>query len=244
MDAIAYQALKTLQDRHWWFEGRRQVLAALIENFLPRTENPGILEAGCGYGGNLPLLQQFGHVECFEFDDAARAHASSLLGRPVAFGHLPDQPGFPDRRFDLIAMLDVLEHIEDDASSLTSLRNLLGEGGRIVITVPAMPWLWSRHDELHHHKRRYTKKTLQVVLGQAGLRTVACGYFNSLLFPLAVGQRFAQRLIAAERPLDAMPPAFVNDLLLTVFSMERRLIGKVAMPAGLSLFAVAEKPGD
>ena len=155
MEAVAYNALKTLQDRHWWFEGRRQFITSLIGHTFPGKTDLAILEAGCGYGGNLSMLGEFGTVEGFEFNAAARQHAAVISGHAVAYGHLPDNPGFDNRQFDLVAMLDVLEHIDDDAGSLKALRNLIARNGRILITVPALPWLWSKHDEIHHHKRRY-----------------------------------------------------------------------------------------
>ncbi len=240
MEAVAYTALKTLQDRHWWFDGRRQILSALIRRFIPHRGDLKILEAGCGYGGNLPMLAQFGTVDCFEFDNSAREYAAGLLGRPVAYGHLPDQPGFEDRQFDLVAMLDVLEHIDDDVGSLKSLGGLLSQSGRILITVPAMPWLWSKHDEVHHHKRRYTKRSLNRALRAAGLEPVRIGYFNSILFPLAVAQRFAQKIRNSQSPVDELPPRPLNSVLAKVFAFERKIVGKIPMPIGLSLFAIAE----
>lgn len=244
MDATAYNALRTLQDRHWWFRGRRRILSSLLRRFSPASQLLQILEAGCGYGGNLSMLSEFGTVDCFEFDEQARDYVSRVLGWKVAYGHLPSNPGFTDRKFDLVAILDVLEHIEDDVGSLNSLRDLLAEHGRLLITVPALPWLWSHHDEVHHHKRRYTRKSLNIVLEKAGLRPVHIGYFNSLLFPLAVVQRLAQKVMGVEHQVDELPSRPLNSMLEAIFGLESRLVGKVAMPIGLSLYAIAERAHD
>jgi SAM-dependent methyltransferase len=237
----AYDALRHQQDSHWWFQGRREILTALLKQVMPATaKRPAILEAGCGYGGNLRMLAQFGSVSGFELDDSARQYAATTYGTPVVSGRLPEQPGFADQRFDLIVMLDVLEHIEDDTASLARLRAMLNPGGIIVITVPALPWLWSRHDEIHHHKRRYSRKGLQHALRSARLTPVKMGFFNTLLLPLAIGQRLMARLFSREARVDDVPPKALNSALAAIFALERRMIGKVAMPLGLSLFAVAQ----
>lgn len=239
METVAYNSLKELQESHWWFEGRRKIISSLIKQFAGPQNDLKILEAGCGYGGNLPMLSRFGKVDGFEFDDGARAFAGSLLGRPVAYGHLPSKPGFDGREFDLIAMLDVLEHIEDDVGSLIALSNLIGKDGHILITVPAFPWLWSKHDEIHHHKRRYTKTSLNRAIVEAGLKPVRIGYFNTLLFPLAMIERLRQRIFKAGSPVERLPPRAVNRTFASVFGFEKYFIGRVSMPVGLSLFAIA-----
>jgi len=239
MDAIAYRSLRELQDNHWWFVGRRRIITQLIHRFVQPRPRASILEAGCGYGGNLPMLGQFGDLDAFEFDDDARAHASELAMRPVAYGFLPDRVGFEDKRFDLIAMLDVLEHIEDDSNSLGALRERLASRGAILLTVPALPWLWSEHDELHHHKRRYTKASLERVLREAGFKPLSIGYFNSFLFPIALVQRMVSRITNGRHRADTMPPKVLNAILTNIFAFERYLIGRVRFPIGLSLYAVA-----
>lgn len=243
MEAAAYRSLRDLQDRHWWFVGRRSAVSHLIRRFVPLPHRPRILEAGCGYGGNLAMLEQFGEVEAFEFDEAARSYASSHARRPVAYGRLPEDPGFDDARFDLIAMLDVLEHIDDDGASLRALRARLRAGGALILTVPALPWLWSRHDDVHHHKRRYTRAGLLAVVREAGFAPVSVGYFNTLLFPLALVQRLALRLTGRGHDAETMPQRHLNSLLGRIFLFEGRLLGRFRLPIGLSLYAVL-RPAD
>jgi SAM-dependent methyltransferase len=176
MELAAYQSLRDSQDHHWWFVGRRRIVARLIERFVPLPAAARVLEAGCGYGGNLAMLGQLGEVHAFEFDDEARAHATRLAPRPVAYGRLPDAIGFDGERFDLVAMLDVLEHIDDDVASLRSLGDRLAPGGAVLLTVPAVPWLWSEHDVIHQHKRRYTRTLLKERLHEAEFEIVGRGH--------------------------------------------------------------------
>lgn len=241
MEAAAYQALRDLQDKHWWFVGRRKFIASLIDRFIALPQRPRILEAGCGYGGNLPMLNRLGELSAFEFDEDARSHASTMIERPVEAGYLPGGVGFGNEGFDMIAMLDVLEHIDDDVGSLKVLRERLNGEGTILITVPAHPWLWSDHDEVHHHKRRYTPKGLREVLLEAGFSKVNIGYFNSLLFPLALLQRLLSRLSGQRLAADNMPHPYVNRLLRTVFEFESRMLGRIRLPIGLSLYAIAQR---
>lgn len=239
MEAAAYHSLRDLQDRHWWFVGRRSIVARLIRRFVRLPERPRILEAGCGYGGNLAMLGQFGEIDAFELDDDARAYASLHAPRQVAPGLLPDRIGFDGEQFDLIAMLDVLEHVEDDFGALLALRQRLGADGSIIITVPALPWLWSSHDAIHHHKRRYTRTGMDRLLRRAGYATVSIGYFNCLLFPLAMVQRLATQLTHATGKPDNMPWPWLNRLFGDLFRLERHIVGRIGMPIGLSLYAVA-----
>lgn len=241
MELAAYQSLRDLQDHHWWFVGRRRIVAKLVERFVPLPRAARVLEAGCGYGGNLAMLGNLGDVDAFEFDDDARAHAATLLRRPVGFGRLPDAIGFEHERFDLIAMLDVLEHIDDDVGSLRTLGERLAPGGSLLLTVPAVPWLWSDHDVLHQHKRRYTRALLTRRLHEAGLEIAGIGYFNALLFPLALAQRLWARLAGGGGVDHSAPPEPLNAILTGIFSLESRILGRVPFPIGLSLFAVARK---
>lgn len=241
MDPTAYESMSAVEDKHWWFVARRRIIASLIEQFARPPVEGKVLEAGCGTGGNLALLARYGKLDAFEFDPAARAKAADKRVAAIDFGALPDQVARDDASYDLIALLDVLEHIEEDQASLKRLGHLLRDDGRLVLTVPAVPSLWSHHDEIHHHHRRYTRRSLEHCIAAAGLKVEQIGYFNSLLFPLAWVQRQLQRISGRNAPLDAMPGPRLNGALQWVFGMERHLLGKVRMPIGLSLFAVVSR---
>jgi SAM-dependent methyltransferase len=239
MDRLVYKQMAELDQRHWWYRARREVLAALIGRTVPLPKRARILEIGCGTGHNLAMLSQFGKVDALELDDEARGIAEKRLGRTVMSAPLPELAGVPDRTYDLIAALDVIEHIDDDRAAVASIAAKLKPGGKLVMTVPAHPWMWSGHDVMSHHKRRYSKASLRRLISGSPLDVEKLGYFNSLLFPLAVVQRLAMKISRTKDAGLGIPPAPVNAALERAFTSERHLIGKIFLPPGLSLFAVA-----
>lgn len=238
MDRSAYASMSAQEGRHWWFVARRAILDSLIRTRIAPRDGARILEAGCGTGGNLTMLARHGTVDALEYDAQARAIASARGVGRIETGMLPGGIGFDGASYDLIAILDVLEHVEEDVASLAALRTRLAEGGRLLLTVPAVPWLWSNHDVIHHHKRRYTRAHLRRVAEAAGLKVEAIGYFNSLLFPLAMAMRIVDRLFGRGQALDAQPSPPVNAALRRIFGWERHLLGRVRFPIGLSLYAI------
>ncbi len=239
MERIVYDRMAELDSRHWWYRARREVLAALIEREAKPPAGARILEIGCGTGHNLDMLGRFGTVDAVEMDDAARAVASERLGRPAKMATLPALEGVDERAYDLVALLDVLEHVEEDRASLESIARRLKPGGKILLTVPAHPWMWSAHDVVNHHKRRYTKTGFRDVIEAAGLKIETLSYFNSLLFPLAAAARLAGRVTGKEDSDDKLPPAPVNTLFEKLFALERYAVGRVPLPPGVSLVAIA-----
>jgi SAM-dependent methyltransferase len=244
MERVVYDRMAEIDTRHWWYRARRDILADLIRRKISLPKEAQILEIGCGTGHNLEMLGRFGTVDGVEIDAAARATASRRLGRAVGSAPLPDLPGIPDRSYDLIAILDVIEHIERDRDALASIARKLRPGGRILITVPAFPWMWSAHDVVNHHFRRYTKGTLRRLVHDAGLKLDFLSYFNSLLFPLAAAARVAGRITGKEDSDDKLPPAPVNALFKTLFGLERYGIGRLPFPPGVSLAAIASVPSS
>lgn len=239
MERIVYDRMAELDELHWWYRARREVLAALIRRRAMPPPNARLLEVGCGTGHNVAMLERFGTVDAIEMDSAARAVAEKRLGRPVGSAMLPELPGIARQHYDLVGAFDVVEHVEDDRAAIAALGQCLKPGGRLVISVPAHQWMWSAHDDANHHKRRYSKASLRRLIEDSPLKLEAIGYFNSLLFPAAVAARFAGKLTGREGSDDSLPPKPINWLFERVFAAERHLIGRAALPPGLSLFAVA-----
>jgi SAM-dependent methyltransferase len=228
------------EDRHWWYRGRRTVLDGVIARLgLP----PGarILDAGCGSGRNMVDLARAGAVTGVELSPTSVALARDRHVGDVVEGSVLEMP-FADDSFDLAVSLDVIEHLQDDLGAMRELRRTVAPGGALLVTVPAYQWLWSGHDEINHHHRRYTRRSLQAVAEQAGWRQLRTTYFNSLLLPVAILLRVLERVNTktTESSLDLwVPPEPLNRLLERPLELEAAMIrhgGRI--PAGLSLLAV------
>jgi SAM-dependent methyltransferase len=238
MERVVYQQMAELDERHWWYRARREVLAALIRRLALPPPDAHILEIGCGTGHNLAMLSGFGHVDALELDEESRAFAEERLGRSVMSAPLPELAGVPDGHYDLIGAFDVIEHIDDDCAAVASIATKLKPRGEFVMTVPAHQWMWSAHDVVNHHKRRYSKRRLRALIEGSPLQLQAIGYFNSLLYPAALAARLSSKLRGKDNADLKLPPAPLNSALERTFAAERHLIGRLPLPIGLSLFVV------
>ncbi len=228
------------EDRHWWYRGRRTVLHRVIDG-LEIPSEARILDAGCGSGRNMVELSSYGPVTGIELSPASVELARQRAAGEVIEGSVLEMP-FADDSFDLAVTLDVIEHLEDDLGALRELRRTVAPGGALLVTVPAYQWLWSGHDVINHHHRRYTRRSLQRVAEQAGWQQARTTYFNSLLLPVAILLRVLDRFNKkpTESSLDLwVPPEPVNRALEQPLSLEAQLIGRGGrIPAGLSLLSV------
>jgi len=238
MERAVFDRMAEHDQVHWWYVARRKILADLIRREADLPKDARILEIGCGTGHNFAMLRDFGRLDALEVDAEARALASTRLGSPVGDAPLPELTGVPDRSYDLIALLDVLEHVDGRPESLRSIAAKLAPGGKILITVPAYQWMWSAHDLAHHHKLRYSKKGLRRDAEAAGLKVRKIGFFNSLLFPIAAAVRILGKMIGKTSSDDNLPPRPLNAVFQKIFGLERHMIGRVPFPAGVSLFAL------
>ncbi|WP_267394795.1 MULTISPECIES: class I SAM-dependent methyltransferase [unclassified Sphingomonas] len=243
MDRIVYDRMAAHDSTHWWYRARRDILSDYLTRYAALPKPARILEIGCGTGHNLPMLASFGEVDAIEIDPAARQIASERLGRPVGDAPLPALPGIERGAYDLIAVLDVVEHIDDDVAALKAMRDCLKPGGKILIAVPAHQWLWSAHDVVNHHHRRYSKASLATAIEAAGLHPRKLTYFNSLLFPLAAAARIAGRLTGRDDSDDSPPAKPLNTLFETIFRLERHAVGRLPMTPGVSIVTLAEPRG-
>jgi SAM-dependent methyltransferase len=242
MERAVFDRMAELDQHHWWFLARRRILKRLIERVVKPPRKARILEVGCGTGHNLSMLKEFGQLDASELDRCARALANKRLPRKVKEAKLPDLSMFKRNEYDLIALLDVLEHVPDDLGSLRAIHRRLKPGGALLLTVPANPWMWSAHDTAHHHFRRYTKKQLEELFLRSGLEIELLSYFNTLLYPLVAAARIAGKLLRRQSSDDRLPSAPVNAVLNKVFGFEAAILGRVPMPFGVSLVAVVRRP--
>lgn len=239
MDRIVYERMAQHDTTHWWYRARREILSDYLKRWAAIPQRAHILEIGCGTGHNLPMLAEFGEIDAIEIDETAGAQASERLGKQVGSSPLPELVGVAPASYDLVAVLDVVEHVEDDVAALKAMAKLLKPGGKILITVPAHQWMWSAHDVVNHHKRRYSKATLSAALEKAGLEGHKLRWFNSLLFPAAVAARFAGKLSGKDDSDDSPPPKLLNTVFEKIFRLERHLLGRVPMTPGLSIIVLA-----
>lgn len=241
MDAGIYSTYFDLEENHWWFRGRRRIIEAVLKTIFPRRVAYAC-DIGCGAGENLPLLAEVAHDVCgLEMSHAAAARARrNYPAFSITEGIFPDV--IPAGTFDLVTLFDVLEHIEDDGAALASIRERLAPGGLLMLTVPAHPFLWSAHDDIVHHKRRYTKHTLNAALRAAGFAPIRVTYFNALLFIPTVLFRLLKRGLSRTPSSDLFAfPKPVNAALTAVFGAERFVLRYADIPFGVSLLAVARK---
>jgi len=234
-----YRELYELEDRHWWFRGRREIIWALLERAGVGSARR-LLDAGCGTGRNLVEFGALGQPEGVDFSEQAVEFCRHRGLGGVQRAPVEELP-YEDGRFDLILATDVIEHLDDDVRALRELRRVASEHGRLVVTVPAYAWLWSRHDESMHHRRRYTARRLTGRLRAAGWEPAVQTYFYSALLPLVIGARALRGISGGggDRSDLALSPPALNRLLELPVHAEARMIRRGArLPAGVSVGVV------
>jgi SAM-dependent methyltransferase len=235
-----------VEERHWWYRGRRAVLDAVLDGLaLPAPAATRILDAGCGSGRNMVELARRGTVTGVELAPASLQLARARAVGTVLPGSLAEPLPFADGAFDLAVALDVLEHVRDDEAALGELARVLAPGGRLLVTVPQYGWLWGEHDVLSHHHRRYTRSLLLGRAAGAGLDAERVTAFNALLLaPIAVA-RLAQRVRRRAQPASDLGRTLqgpVNGALERILRGEAALIRRGRdLPAGVSLLAVLRR---
>ncbi|MDX2036879.1 MAG: class I SAM-dependent methyltransferase [Isosphaeraceae bacterium] len=244
MDLAYGEAYRTLWERHWWWRSRERYLRSRLDRLASNGGLGRILDVGCGDGLFFDVLAGYGEVEGLETD-------GSLVRDPerrdrITVGTLETLSGERGlASFDVVLMLDVLEHIDDDRAALEDVFSLLGPGGRLVLTVPAMPWLWSRHDEVNEHRRRYTARMLREVIESAGFEIEELRpFFAWTILPMGL-RRLLSPSGSNGRPYRvAIPPGPINRALIRLSDWDHALSTRVRLPWGSSLYAAAKRADE
>jgi 2-polyprenyl-3-methyl-5-hydroxy-6-metoxy-1,4-benzoquinol methylase len=220
MDVVYASIYRDLYRNHWWWRVRERILLSTIEQ-LVRVSPARILDVGCGDGLFFNALQRFGDVMGIEADETTLDEQNPWSER-IVIGEL-DESFVPPAPFDLILLLDVIEHVPNVQRLLRNAGRLLAGDGRLLVTVPAFQWLWTAHDELNHHVRRYNAGDLRRTIEEAGLVVVQTRYlFQSLVLPkLAV--RMTEVLQLHGPTLPQIPGQTVNAALQSWFWAEHKL---------------------
>lgn len=245
MDTSLHHQFADIEGDHWWFQGRRHVVASVLDHHL----DPGgagsrrILDVGCGTGEMVDMLRAFGSVTALDAAPEAVAYCRRRFGDDVdvRLGAIPD--GVPDGPFDLVSAFDVIEHLDDDRGAVERFRAALAPGATLAVTVPAFGFLWGPHDVLAGHRRRYRPAELSSLLSSGGLVVDRWSCFNTWLFPAVAAVRTVRRRRSPEPRSDfRMPPPALNRALLRLLASEAPVVARRSVPVGVSIVALAHRP--
>ena len=243
MDDILYRQFQALEREHWWFVARREILLAVLRQHA--RVGGRFLDVGCGTGYLLERVRESFDAWGIDASPIALAMCRERGLDRVALGSAEDLAGVGEERFDAAGLFDVIEHLDDDVAALRNVHGVLVPGGVVVVTVPAYMFMWSKHDVVNQHRRRYVRGQLGRVLAAAGFRVEKLTYFNTRLFPAAFVTRMAKRVTGAQESDFSLPSPRVNRLLTRTFAGEAARVLKArtagGFPFGLSILAVGRR---
>jgi SAM-dependent methyltransferase len=248
MDPIYEQKYHELEAKHWWFRSRREKVLSMLDVSADRR----YLDIGCSTGSLMQMLAEAGakpeEIYGVDISDPAIARARQR-GLPHVYQMDAEQITLPRESFDQIVSSDCLEHLQNDEKALANWYELLKPGGRILIFVPAFMSLWSEHDVVNHHFRRYEPGELAAKMKAAGFEVEQTGYWNFFLFIPIWSFRMIKRLLRrwvfnTQPPQEDLttPNPVVNRLLYGLLQWENQLMRLVRFPFGVSTFVKAKKP--
>ncbi len=243
MEQHTYSIMYEVEGKHWWFTGRRHIIAGFVERACRDLGKlrPRILDVGCGTGANLQMLSRFGVAEGVDVSVAALDFCRARGLAEVKQGAAESLP-YEDAAFDLVTGLDVVEHLDDDIAGLKEMRRVLRPGGRAVLFVPAFMFLWGVQDDISHHRRRYTLPDLKRKLREAGLTVERATYANLTFFaPILIGRQLMRLIGWRPASENNITISALNGLLGRIFSVESWWLRRLNFPFGVSIVCVAKR---
>ncbi len=247
MDKNYYREYFDVERNHWWFRARSEILKQYIERFVAKNNQSKILNAGVATGATTTMLQQFGSVTSLEYEQECIDFVRDKVPFPITQGSILELP-YPDNAFDLVCAFDVIEHVEDDALAVREMIRVCKPGGSVCVTVPAFMSLWSSHDEINHHFRRYRLRQLSTLFTGNHGRVVFASYFNFILFvPIYFARLISRMFSGNEKPksdFERYKPGVLGGILFHLLRSESALLKKgLALPIGVSALAHFQKNG-
>ena len=236
-----YPIMFRVEQSHWWYTGRRKILASFVEDICRRVTDrrPRILDVGCGTGANLLMLSQYGDAEGVDISEDALAFCRERGLEKVKLGAGEELP-YDDATFDLVTAFDVVEHMDDDLAGLSEMRRVLRPGGRVLLFVPTFMFLWGVQDDVSNHRRRYRLPELRRVLEQAGFEIERTTYANITFFlPILLMRKLMQLTGIKPSSENNINVSALNGVLGSVFGAESWLLRRMNLPFGVSGIAVA-----
>jgi SAM-dependent methyltransferase len=246
MQPHTYTIMREVEDKHWWYVGRRRIIADFVRRICDQVRaegnsEPRILDIGCGTGGNLETLSGFGRAEGVDISSEALDFCRARGLNNVRQGAAETLP-YESESFDLVTGLDVVEHLDDDVAGLREMRRVLRPGGRMLLFVPAFMFLWGVQDDVSHHRRRYTLSELKEKLQQAGMSVERASYANISFFgPILVGRLFMR--VSGLRPASEnnINIGMLNGLFGKLLGAESWWLNRLSFPFGVSIICVARR---
>jgi SAM-dependent methyltransferase len=244
-----YTEYYTLEREHWWFTCRLIILKSMLVKKIRPNKPLKILNVGAATGATTTMLEDFGDVTTLEYDKECCEFLFEKLGIEAVNASLTDLP-FDSNSFDLVCAFDVIEHIDDDLTATSEIKRVLQPDGHFFLTVPAFNFLWSHHDVVNHHFRRYSFPDLNQVLTKAGLDTEFNTYFNFFMFMPVFVIRFLQKLVPRKSDTDSTGSDFevmssssvFNSVLYSIFYLENILLKLgIKFPWGVSIAVIGKK---
>ena len=249
MDPQFYKEYYHLERESWWFKARLRILENTIRRKIDTSQSLRILNVGVATGATTEMLQKYGEVTSVEYDKECCDFLREKTGINAICASLTELP-FENNSYDLVCAFDVIEHIEDDQLAVKEVHRVLDYGGNYFFTVPAFQFLWSNHDVVNHHFRRYTQPQLNNLIKETQLNVSYTTYFNFwLFFPIAL-TRFVLNLIPRKKNSDSSgsdndlvaSESFVNEILFAIFNSENFLLNKgIRFPLGVSILSLGRK---
>jgi SAM-dependent methyltransferase len=241
MQAHHYPILYQVEERHWWYVGRRRIIRSLVEQICATLDDPRILDVGCGTGANLKMLADYGRAEGVDISQQAVDFCHERGLQSVKLGAAEELP-YENDSFDLVTALDVVEHLDDDVAGLREMRRVLRPNGHLLLFVPAFMFLWGVQDDVSNHRRRYTLPSLVKAAEAAGFEVEWSNYANISFFLPVLLVRSVMRWLGLRASTEyGINISVMNGPFSQLFAAERFILERGRIPFGVSAVCIARR---